>query len=313
MSTFRRCGGIGSTPVAGKLLVTCREPASAEVVELPVLRGLSQPALSLRGLDLATFSLEAFLRSLGGHDAPSTFNLDYHLNHRKRFAETERLIGAARRGDRALEIGATDYFQVALGATFGFREIWGTNFTPDPEQKLYSRTVSAAGHSVEATTVSLDIERELFPVAPGYFDLVLFCEVLEHMDIDPMFVLAEINRILPIGGQLIVTTPNCCSARNTWKILQGYRPHFFMQYERSRSPYRHNFEYDVHAARLLVESAGFRIDRLYTLDVFEDPIPQAIDFLKRNHLPTDDRGDDIFILATKAGPVVDRWPHGMYV
>lgn len=273
----------------------------------------SYPGIGLLAISPPAFSLDAFLHSLEGPNAPSTFNLDYHLSHKKRFAETERLIGTANRGNRALEIGVTDYFQVALGSTFGFPEVWGTNFTADPEEKLYSRTVTAAGHSVQATTVSLDLERELFPVTPGYFDLVLFCEVLEHMDIDPMFALAEINRILPVGGQLIVTTPNCCSARNTWKILQGYRPHFYMQYEKSRSPYRHNFEYDVHAARLFVESAGFKLDRLYTVDVFEDPIPQALDFLKRNRMPTDHRGDGIFILATKVGPVTDRWPHGMYV
>lgn len=261
----------------------------------------------------STFSLEAYLHALGGSDAPSTFSADYLNTHARRFDETTRLIAAARRGRRAIEIGATDYFQVALGTTFDFAEVWGTDFSVHVEHKLYTRDVTAAGHKVRSTTVSLDIERELFPVTEGYFDLVLYCEVLEHMDIDPMFALAEFNRILPVGGQLILTTPNCCSARNTWKILQGYRPHFFMQYEKSRSPYRHNFEYDVHAARQLVEAAGFRVDRLYTVDVFEQPVPEAIDFLKRNHLPTDNRGDDIFILATKAGPVVDRWPYGMYV
>jgi SAM-dependent methyltransferase len=270
-------------------------------------------------LDLATsspstFSLDAFLRSLGGgNDAPSTFSAEYHTTHARRFAETLELIGRAGGGRRAIEIGVTDFFQVALATTFGFREVWGTNFTDDPEKKLYHRTVRAAGHSVEATTVALDIERELFPVTAGYFDLILFCEVLEHMDIDPMFALSEFNRILTEGGRLIVTTPNCCSARNTWKILQGYRPHFYMQYEKSRSPYRHNFEYDVHAVRQLVEAAGFRVDLLYTRDVFEEPIPEALDFLERNHMPTDNRGDGIFLLATRTGPVVDRWPYGMYV
>jgi SAM-dependent methyltransferase len=268
----------------------------------------------LTGSGVSPFSLDAFLRSLsGGNTATSTFDAAYFGTHARRFAETERLIDMAKRGRRALEVGVTDYFQVALAKTFGFAEVWGTNFTSDPEQKLHTRVVSAAGHSVETTTVSLDIERELFPVTPGYFDLILFCEVLEHMDIDPMFALAEFNRILPVGGQLIVTTPNCCSARNTWKILQGYRPHFYMQYEKSRSPYRHNFEYDVHAAAQLVKAAGFRIETLYTRDVFEEPIPEALEFLKRNHMPTENRGDGIFILATKAGPVVDRWPYGMYV
>lgn len=259
------------------------------------------------------FSLETFLQSLGGDNTPSTFTVEYHNTHARRFDETGRLIAVARPGRRVIEIGATDYFQLALGTTFGYAEVWGSMMSDDPEQKLHTRTITAAGHSLDVTTVSLDLERELFPVTPGYFDLVLFCEVLEHMDIDPMFALGEFNRILPVGGQLIVTTPNCCSARNTWKILQGYRPHFYMQYEKSRTPFRHNFEYDVHAAAQLIEAAGFRIDRLYTLDVFEDPVPEAIEFLKRNHLPTDHRGDDIFILATKVGPVVDRWPYGMYV
>lgn len=259
------------------------------------------------------FSLEAFLQSLGVGNIPSTFTTKYHKTHIKRFEETIRLIGTAKRGRRVLEIGATDLFQLALATNFGFGEVWGTVFSDDPEEKLHPRTVTAAGHSVTATTVSLDIESELFPVTAGYFDLILYCEVLEHMDIDPMFALTEFNRILPIGGQLILTTPNCCSARNTWKILQGYRPHFYMQYEKSRTPYRHNFEYDVHAAKQLVEAAGFHVDRLYTQDVFEEPVPEALDFLKRNHLPLDHRGDDIFILATKVGPVVDRWPYGMYV
>jgi SAM-dependent methyltransferase len=261
----------------------------------------------------SAFSLDTFLSSLDGESSPSTFSAQYHNTHRLRFEETCRLINVARRGKRAIEIGATDFFQVALGTTFGFSEVWGTVFDDKPEHKFYTRAISAAGHTVEATTVSVDVERELFPVTPGYFDLVMFCEVLEHMDIDPMFALSEFNRILPVGGQLIITTPNCCSARNTWKILQGYRPHFFMQYEKSRSPYRHNFEYDVHAVAQLVGAAGFHVDRLYTLDVFEAPLPEALEFLRRNHLPTDHRGDGIFMLATKTGPVTDRWPYGMYV
>ena len=44
---------------------------------------------------------------------------------------------------------------------------------------------------------------------------------------------------------MVLTTPNSCSGRNFWKIAHGYRPHFYMQYEKSRSPYRHNIEYDV--------------------------------------------------------------------
>ena len=143
------------------------------MVELPrrrgYLRGLCSPGIGL----LATssppaFSLETFLHALQGGGTPSTFTIDYHNTHARRFAETGRLIAAARRGRRAIEIGATDYFQLALGTTFGYPEVWGSVMSDDPERKLHTRTVAAAGHSLEVTAVSLDIERELFPVTPGY-------------------------------------------------------------------------------------------------------------------------------------------------
>ena len=47
------------------------------------------------------FSLEAYLRSLGGPNAPSTFSADYLNTHARRFEETTRLIGTAKRGKRA--------------------------------------------------------------------------------------------------------------------------------------------------------------------------------------------------------------------
>lgn len=261
---------------------------------------------------LSSFSVDRFLSSIGTGADANTFNPDYYRKHAKRFRETERLLRRIR-GQRALEIGATDFFQILLSKELGFSEVWGTIFSDVPELKLYDRQVNIAGLSTISRTVSVDIERELFPVADSNFDLVMMCEVIEHLDIDPMFALVEFNRILAPGGHLLITTPNCCSARNTMKILRGYRPHFFMQYERSRSPFRHNIEYDVHALNLLLTSAGFRVDHLATHDVFEDPVPDTIEFLRRNNLPTDHRGDDIFIVATKVGPVTNRWPDEMYV
>ncbi|RYE46241.1 MAG: methyltransferase domain-containing protein [Hyphomicrobiales bacterium] len=261
--------------------------------------------------DSTPLTLDAFLQSLREADGSATFSYDYHFKHKKRFQETDRLLRTLT-GTRAIEIGATDFFQVVL-KQLGFDDIWGTVFSDNAELKLYNRQVIAADRSVISRTVSIDIEKELFPVNDGHFDLVLFCEVLEHLDIDPMFSLVEFNRILSLGGKILLTTPNCCSARNTWKILKGYRPHFFMQYERSRSPYRHNFEHDVHSVTRLLEGAGFSVDYLSTLDVFEEPVPEAVAFLKRNGLPTQHRGDDIFVVATKVGPVTDRWPLELYV
>ena len=162
-------------------------------------------------------------------------------------------------------------------------------------------------------TFSVNLESDILPLPAEQFGLVLCCEVLEHMDIDPMFMLAEVNRVCRLGGELVLTTPNCCSARNFWKIAQGYRPHFFMQYERSRSPYRHNIEWDVHAVVQLARAAGFEPVSLETLDVFEPPMPEALGLLTKNQLTTDHRGDCIMLRARKVSGVVDRWPAGIYI
>jgi SAM-dependent methyltransferase len=216
-------------------------------------------------------------------------------------------------GEKALEIGATDFFQLYLKNTSNFKEVWGTIFSTNIEEKFYRKTFAASDNYAQNTVVSLNLEHELFPVSDENFDLVLLCEVIEHMDIDPMFCLYEINRIMKFEGTLLLTTPNSCSARIAHKVCAGYRPHFFMHYEKNRSPYRHNFEHDVHSLVALLEGAGFAIETLETHDVFEPTDDRALDFLRKNNLPMDNRGDDIFILARKSGPPRDRWPENLYV
>lgn len=240
------------------------------------------------------------------------FSVEYMKSHQPRYDRTLTFLDQCS-GDRALEIGATDFFQVYLKNSRAFEDVWGTIFSTNINEKFYKKSFSAAGFETTNSIVSLNLEHELFPVSEEHFDLVMLCEVIEHMDIDPMFCLNEINRILKPAGTLILTTPNSCSARIAYKACLGYRPHFFMQYEKDRSPYRHNFEHDVHSLSALVEAAGFAVECLETHDVFEPPHQEAIEFLKRNDMPLHHRGDDIFIVARKAGAPRDRWPSTLYV
>ena len=64
---------------------------------------------------------------------------------------------------------------------------------------------------------------------------------------------------------------------------------------------------------MLLQAAGFAVDHLATHDVFEPTLPEAADFIARNQLPAEFRGDDIFVLARHTGKVTDRWPEGVYV
>ncbi|MBN8937710.1 MAG: methyltransferase domain-containing protein [Rhizobiales bacterium] len=244
--------------------------------------------------------------------------LDLHVSycqvHRARFLKTDQFIPATPNPKaKVLEAGAIDLFQVALKHVHGYAEIVGTKVSPNVEHKRFFRTISIGRHTSNVLTISVDLESDILPFENESFEFILCGEVIEHMDVDPMFMLAEFNRVLKQNGKLLITTPNCCSARNFWRISQGYRPHLYMQYERSRSPYRHNIEYDIHLLSSVVQCAGFESVLLETHDVFDDPMPEALDLLQRCELPTDHRGDCIFLLAKKVSNVIDRWPAGLYV
>lgn len=164
-----------------------------------------------------------------------------------------------------------------------------------------------------STFLTVNFEDEPLPLPDESIDLVLCCEVIEHMDVDPMYLMAEINRVLRPRGTLLMTTPNSASSQNVWKILNGYRPHFFMSYTRNRSPYRHNFEYDVHGVRALTEAAGFSGVSLETLDTFGKASIKALDLLAAHSFPVTNRGDNIFYIGKKSGSVEDRYPAELYV
>jgi SAM-dependent methyltransferase len=261
------------------------------------------------GLALFDRHIETLRHGHGGSD----FGDGYYAEHRERFGRTLGLVPPATGRGRALEIGATAFFQVALRHLFGYSFVAGTEQSTDITFKLYHKSIKVADLEAQNLTLSIDVESDIFPFPDSSIDFVLCCEVIEHLDVDPMFMLAEINRVLVPEGQLLLTTPNSCSSRNVWKVVQGYRPHFYMQYSRSRSPYRHNFEYDNHALLALTEAAGFATEHLSTEDVFEPPEPAALALLASQGLPTEFRGDDIFLLARKTGPVRDRWPGNVYV
>lgn len=233
--------------------------------------------------------------------------------HYLRYAETlKRLHAYDGPRSAALELGGTKIFQYVL-TKLGFETVLGTQFRSTPDQPASKIVKLTADGDVQSTFLTINFEDEPMPLADSSLDLVMCCEVIEHMDVDPMFLMAELNRVIKPGGTLLITTPNSASSQNVWKILQGYRPHFFMQYTRGRSPYRHNFEYDVHALIALTRAAGFEALSVVTVDTFQPADQSALDFLSTNGFPMDHRGDNIFLMANKTGIVVDRWPADIYV
>jgi 2-polyprenyl-3-methyl-5-hydroxy-6-metoxy-1,4-benzoquinol methylase len=57
------------------------------------------------------------------------------------------------------------------------------------------------------------------PYEDGYFDCVVFSEVLEHLYDSPLDILTEFKRVLKPDGHLLLTTPNVMRIENKVKFL----------------------------------------------------------------------------------------------
>ena len=69
---------------------------------------------------------------------------------------------------------------------------------------------------------SLDLIRERLPFPDGYFQVVTFSEVLEHLPVERVyFVLSEIARVVRPGGVLVASSPNQASLENRLRLLKG--------------------------------------------------------------------------------------------
>lgn len=249
-------------------------------------------------------------------DAPARAYIETHLT---RFERTLAITPMGSAEDRVLEMGSYLQITPALKTRLGYGEVRGCYY--GPAGRVDRRSVqSSDGGRFECTLELFNAEKDRFPYEDGYFSTVLCCELVEHLTEDPMHMMAEINRILRPGGHLVLTTPNIGSLRAIAAILSGYHPGFFPAYIRPRAEgeepeARHNREYTPREIALLLHYAGFETTLLETGPFREEPKPEhewVKHLLERYEQPEDLRGDGIYAVGRKTGPVRERFPAWLY-
>jgi glycosyltransferase involved in cell wall biosynthesis/SAM-dependent methyltransferase len=243
----------------------------------------------------------------------------YIETHITRLERTLEMVPPGTSAERILEMGAYLQITPALRTKLGYGEVRGCYY--GPAGKVDERHVSSVnGEQFDCAIDLFDAEKDVFPYSDGHFSCVLCCELIEHLPNDPMHMMSEINRVLSADGHLVLTTPNIGSLRAIAGILQGYHPGFFPAYLRPAAngevtDARHNREYTAREIYRLLIAAGFRVDRLETGAFLGKPEPElawVADILDRYKLPSELRGDGIYIVGTKTGPVTDRYPAWLY-
>lgn len=193
----------------------------------------------------------------------------------ERFLYTLDMVpeGAAGKG---LEIGANPYFATLLFRKF--RPLLSFDFVnyfggPPGTARQHISFPGFGGEPEEFDVdfANVNIESDILPYDDGTFDVLLFCEVLEHMTMDPLHAMLEIKRVMKPGGKLVLTTPNAArlenaaafiEGRNIYDPYSGYGPHG-----------RHNREYTRHELALLLVHCGFEVEQFFTANVHDDITP----------------------------------------
>ena len=241
--------------------------------------------------------------------------IDYIKQHLRRFVSTlQRIPPAQRSTDRLLELGSLSHIAPAIRKYCGYNEICCADFW-DSEEKVAHQTVKQR-NGADSYTFELknfNVERETFPYDDGYFHVVLCCELIEHLQSDPMHMLWECNRVLEDGGFLLLTTPNIASCRAIEGLFVGCAPYLLAQYNVRETVDQHNREYAPYEIGVLLAAAGFTVTDLETEDVWLRSNPAILEMLRQVKIPTDLRGDNIFALARKTSAPIERYPKELYI
>ena len=248
----------------------------------------------------------------------STPGRGYLETHQTRLVKTLEITPPGGASDRILEMGAYMQITPALHSKLGYGEVRGCYYG-EPGRVDHRVATSAEGEPFECDVDHFDAEKHPFPYPDAHFSTVLCCELIEHLPADPMHLMAEVNRILKPGGHLVLTTPNVAGLRAISAILQGYHPGFFQAYvrplESGEAEARHNREYTPREIRMLLENSGFEVTRMETGEFLDLPRPEygwVVHLLERYRLETDLRGDGIYAVGRKTGPVKERYPGWLY-
>lgn len=229
----------------------------------------------------------------------------YVETHARRFYETFRLLPDLKPGARVLELGAIPYYLTIL-----LRKFAGLNV--DPVSFFEFETAEQTTHHVENVEnqerydfdyAPLNVERDVFPFADETYDLVLCCELLEHLLINPSHMLYEIHRVLKPEGFLLLSTPNVLRWENVFSLLKGRNINDC--YHGNGIYGRHNREYSMPEVSQLLEANGFSIEWIGTRSVYG---PGAL-----NRVPLlGNRRDNIFALARSIISQRAAYPSNLY-
>lgn len=170
---------------------------------------------------------------------------------------TGKLISWNLSGKRVLDIGCYPPVLFLVAQKLG-ANVWG----------ITGRHEKMEGKQI----IIVDLNQAKLPFAKNDFDLVIFCEVLEHLDCPPVLIFKEIKRVLKDKGACLITTPNATSGINRLKLLAGLNIFTKMESILDKGPlasfHWHHREYTLNELKQITHQAGLKVKKAGWLTVY---------------------------------------------
>lgn len=251
------------------------------------------------------------LRALATSDSRGDFKFNEQLPY---YQAVLKVLPQAAAGQRLLGIGSdARVLATAFARWRGYRDIRWLGTSELLAAKPIQIACEGDEHPAELHFDNFEI-LSAWPYRDASFDFIFMGKTLETLSRDPMAALAEANRVLKIGGLLLLTAPNVAGAHAVHAVLHGKAPYIDGRFaaSSSESGARHNREYAPAEIERVAEAAGFATVRMETQDLWWQPPEKVFPALAASGYPVGMRGDTILLVARKEATVRDRFPTALY-
>lgn len=142
----------------------------------------------------------------------SKWNLNYLEIQKDRYLSDIEYLKSLTKVKDVLEIGGAPFHMTKL-LKDSFDNVTSLDLDPSRFQEFI--------HYFDLDVRKCDLELDSLPVENKSYDLIVFCEVFEHLRINPIETLSKISSKLKPDGVLYLTTPNFYRIGNITNLIRG--------------------------------------------------------------------------------------------